>query len=53
VAGTGESKKKCPWGELLSTAAMARGAGGAVIDGLVRDVRKILALGFRVCSPAV
>lgn len=40
----------CPpcavWGELLSTAAKARGAVGAVMDGPTRDVEKILALGF-------
>ena len=27
------------WGELLTTAARARGAAGAVADGIVRDVR--------------
>jgi regulator of RNase E activity RraA len=48
VVGTGESKRNAPWGELLSTAAMARGARGAVVDGLTRDVKKILALGFPV-----
>jgi len=48
VVGTGESRRNAPWGELLSTAAMARGARGAVIDGLIRDVKKILALGFPV-----
>ena len=48
VVGTGESKRNAPWGELLSTAAMARGARGAVIDGLIRDVKKILTLGFPV-----
>ncbi|MFM1802945.1 MAG: hypothetical protein RJA81_2297 [Planctomycetota bacterium] len=30
-----------PWGELLSTACIARGARGLVCDGLVRDSRKI------------
>jgi 4-hydroxy-4-methyl-2-oxoglutarate aldolase len=48
VVGTGESKRNAPWGELLSTAAMARGARGAVVDGLIRDVKKIIALGFPV-----
>ena len=48
VVGTGESKRNAPWGELLSTAAAARGARGAVIDGLIRDVKKILSLGFPV-----
>ena len=48
VVGTGESKRNAPWGELLSTAAKARGARGAVIDGLIRDVRKIVSLGLPV-----
>jgi len=53
VVGTGQSKRNAPWGELLSTAAKARGARGAVIDGLVRDVNKILALGFPVVTAGV
>jgi 4-hydroxy-4-methyl-2-oxoglutarate aldolase len=48
VVGTGSSVRNAPWGELLSTAAMARGARGAVVDGLIRDVKKILSLGFPV-----
>jgi 4-hydroxy-4-methyl-2-oxoglutarate aldolase len=43
------------WGELFSTAAKGRGARGAVIDGLIRDRRKIVELGFpiygRGCRP--
>jgi regulator of RNase E activity RraA len=35
-----------PWGELLSTAARARGAAGMVTDGLVRDVKLIREMGF-------
>jgi len=37
-----------PWGELLSTAATARGAAGALMDGCTRDVRAIRAMGFPV-----
>ena len=37
-----------PWGELLSTAAKARGAVGALMDGCTRDVRAIKAMGFPV-----
>src|SRR5580658_8781065 len=48
VVGTGQSTRNAPWGELLSTASRARGARGAVVDGLVRDVRKIEELGFPV-----
>lgn len=53
VVSTAESKRNAPWGELLSTAACARGARGAVIDGLVRDVRKIEALGFPVFARGI
>jgi len=37
-----------PWGELLSTAAKARGASGALMDGCVRDVKAIRSMGFPV-----
>jgi regulator of RNase E activity RraA len=37
-----------PWGELLSTAAMARRAAGALMDGCTRDVKAIRAMGFPV-----
>jgi len=37
-----------PWGELLSTAARARGAAGAPMDGCTRDVKAIRAMGFPV-----
>jgi regulator of RNase E activity RraA len=36
------------WGELFSTAARARGAAGVIVDGLVRDQRRIGAMGFPV-----
>lgn len=48
VVATGGSRRNAPWGELLSTAAVTRGARGAVVDGLVRDVRRIQELGFPV-----
>jgi regulator of RNase E activity RraA len=37
-----------PWGELLSTASRVRGAAGALMDGCVRDVQAIRAMGFPV-----
>ncbi|HEX2257971.1 MAG TPA: RraA family protein [Afifellaceae bacterium] len=37
-----------PWGELLSTAASFRGAAGALMDGCVRDIKAIRAMGFAV-----
>jgi len=42
-----------PWGELLSTAARARGAGGCVTDGLVRDVARIRAMRFPVFAGGI
>ncbi len=42
-----------PWGELLSTAANARGAVGCVTDGLVRDVRLIREMGFQVFAGGI
>ena len=42
-----------PWGELLTTAAQARHAGGCVTDGLVRDVRLIREMRFPVFSGGI
>lgn len=53
VVSTAGSLQNAPWGELLSTAARARGARGAVIDGLVRDVRKIQTIGFPVFARGI
>jgi regulator of RNase E activity RraA len=47
-ACNGPTDRMAPWGELLTTAAMARGATGCVTDGLVRDVRYIRELKFPV-----
>jgi 4-hydroxy-4-methyl-2-oxoglutarate aldolase len=48
---------KCPaqgdtavWGELLSFAAQSRGLAGTIVDGAVRDVVGIRALGYPVFS---
>lgn len=46
VACTNRSTRTCFWGELLSTAARARGARGIVIDGYTRDVAQITAMQF-------
>jgi regulator of RNase E activity RraA len=46
IGCTNKSEQNSIWGELLSTAAKARGANGAIIDGLARDIRKILELDF-------
>lgn len=48
LACAGPTDIIAPWGELLSTAARARGAAGCVTDGLVRDVGRIRAMRFPV-----
>jgi regulator of RNase E activity RraA len=48
VATTGGDRGSALWGELLSTAARARGAVGAVVDALTRDAARILAMDFQV-----
>jgi len=53
VVGTHKSVRNAPWGELLSTAARARGARGAIVDGLVRDVQKIEELRFPVFASGI
>ena len=53
VHSTDFSWQIATWGELLSTASKARGSTGAVTDSLVRDVRKIIALGFPVFARGI
>src|SRR5437667_4094880 len=48
VATTNGDRGSALWGELLSTSSRAHGAAGAVIDGLTRDVDKILAMDWPV-----
>ena len=46
LACNGPTDRIAPWGELLSTASVARGAAGCVTDGLVRDVKQIRQMQF-------
>lgn len=46
VVCTQRSTRTCFWGELLSTAARARGATGIVIDGYARDIAQITKMKF-------
>jgi regulator of RNase E activity RraA len=46
VHSTDHSWTVAPWGELLSTASRMRGSAGTVVDALVRDVKRIVAMGF-------
>jgi 4-hydroxy-4-methyl-2-oxoglutarate aldolase len=48
VATTHDSSRAAFWGELFSTAALARGARGLIVDGLVRDRRQMDEMGFPV-----
>ena len=53
MVATGSSIRNAPWGELLSTASRARGARGAVIDGLTRDGKPVPGLASADFSGAV
>jgi regulator of RNase E activity RraA len=44
----GSSPRYALWGELMSTAALARGAAGAVLAGYTRDTNGILEMNFPV-----
>ena len=48
VLACGDSARIAPWGELLTTASIARKAAGCVTDGLVRDIRQIVQMRFPV-----
>ena len=53
VVASNGSTSAALWGELLSTAARCRGATGAVIDGLARDIRQIDEMKFPVFAAGV
>jgi 4-hydroxy-4-methyl-2-oxoglutarate aldolase len=48
VFSCGATGRIAPWGALLSTASQMRGSAGAVMDGLVRDIRDIRNMKFPV-----
>jgi 4-hydroxy-4-methyl-2-oxoglutarate aldolase len=48
IAAAGGSMRSGIWGELLSSAAQNSECAGAIVDGAVRDVRRMRALGFPV-----
>ena len=53
VAACGKTGRIAPWGGLLSTAALMRGAAGAVMDGYVRDIQHVRELGFPVFAGGI
>lgn len=53
VFSCGGSSRIAPWGGLLSTASVARGAAGCVTDGYVRDILDIKKLHFPVFSAGI
>ncbi|MGD0802904.1 MAG: RraA family protein [Candidatus Bathyarchaeia archaeon] len=53
VVASNGSTSAALWGELLSTAARIRGASGAVIDGLSRDIGQIEEMKFPVFAAGV
>jgi 4-hydroxy-4-methyl-2-oxoglutarate aldolase len=50
IAGAGGSARSGIWGELLTTAVLNGGCVGAIVDGAVRDVRKIREMHFPVVA---
>jgi 4-hydroxy-4-methyl-2-oxoglutarate aldolase len=48
VHSTDHAGSNAPWGELMSTAAMARGAVGCICDSQIRDCVRIIEMGFPV-----
>jgi regulator of RNase E activity RraA len=50
VCATAGSDRAGIWGELLTTAALGKGAAGIVTDGAVRDLARMEAMGFPVFS---
>jgi 4-hydroxy-4-methyl-2-oxoglutarate aldolase len=48
IAAASGTMRSGLWGELLSTAARRSGCVGAIVDGAVRDVVKMTAMGFAV-----
>ena len=53
VVDVGARRELGYWGEVLTTAAEARGLAGLVIDGCVRDVAALEAHGFPVFSTGI
>ena len=53
VVSSNGSSSAALWGELLSTAAKCRGASGAVIDGLARDIKQIEDMKFPVFAAGI
>ncbi|MBL8850195.1 MAG: RraA family protein [Planctomycetaceae bacterium] len=48
IAAAGGSMHSGIWGELLSTAAKNSGCVGAIVDGGIRDIAKMRAMGFPI-----
>jgi len=46
VVAVRETRDSANWGELMSTAARAKGCHGIVMDGCLRDSRRIIEIGF-------
>ncbi|MCY0877335.1 MAG: RraA family protein [Firmicutes bacterium] len=53
VAETGGFYEAGYWGEVMTIAAMERRLGGLVLDGAVRDLARLLALGFPIFARGV
>ena len=52
IAAAAGSVQSAIWGELLSTASRSSGCVGAIVDGAVRDIRKMREMAFPVYAKA-
>src|SRR5262245_60293613 len=53
VVSVGDERERGYWGEVLTTAAEARGLAGLVIDGCVRDSAALASHGFPVFATGI
>jgi len=53
VHSTDASGRIAPWGELMTTVARQNGAAGCICDGLIRDCKRIMKMGFPVFHAGV
>ncbi|MFN8007322.1 MAG: RraA family protein [Terriglobia bacterium] len=53
VVSGGGSCQAALWGELMSTSARGRGLAGTIVDGAVRDLLELRAIGYPVFARAI
>ncbi len=48
VHSTDHAGTNAPWGELMSTVAMRNGSVGCICDSMIRDCKRIIAMGYPI-----